>query len=411
MSRTLRRRRLAIVIAGYVGWYAIPAAAQSPSRDAVAGGIETSPINCWWKTDKGAVHVGEPFGLTLTCRVMETGGVKVVPNLSEVEPTSIELTPFDVLEGARQDDLVAPPWRYIQYVYTVRLVGEEFFGRDVAIPATNLTFRIQTGGAEMVEGTEHRYVLPAMPMRILSLLPAQAADIRDPTVDTFGDLKARRFQATMELVASAIFFGFAAVAAIVAGIRVGERYRKRGPVVEQTVPVGTVLGGCVREIDRVRAEALRDGWSSSLAARALAAFRVAGAIALKQPVAQTLVAGDTPTREGQLALRQGLLRRRHALVSASITADAIDRLRVAGNGGRPPDAGSDVLDQIREALIALNTVRYGRVGRVDVQALDRTLDNGGSALRRLRKARLWPARVAAALPKATAFFGTGAWRR
>ncbi len=79
----------------------------------------------------------------------------------------------------------------------------------------------------------------------------------------------------------------------------------------------------------VRAEAVRDGWTPSLAARALAPFRVAGAIALQQPVAQTLVAGDTPTREGQLALRHGMLRRRYALVSASITADAIDRLRTA----------------------------------------------------------------------------------
>jgi hypothetical protein len=411
MSWTWHRFRLAVVIAGCVGWCAIPAVAQSPGQGADAGSIETSPINCWWKTDKGAVHIGELFGLTLTCRVLETGGMKVVPNLSEFEPTSIELTPFDVLEGARQDDLVSTPWRYIQYVYTVRLLGEEFFGRDIAIPATNLTFRIQTGGAETVEGTEHRYGLPSMPIRILSLLPAQAADIRDPDVDTFGDLEARRFRAMLELVASAIFFGFAAVAAIVAGIRVRERYRTRGPVVEQTVPVGTVLGGCVRELDRVRAEALRDGWSSSLAARALAAFRVAGAIALRQPVAQTFVTGDAPTREGQLALRQGLLRRRHALVSASITADAIDRLRVAGNGGRSPDAGLDVLDQIREALIALNTVRYGRVGRVDAQALDRTLDNGCSALRRWRVARLWPARAAAVLPKAATLFGTGVWRR
>jgi hypothetical protein len=339
---------------------------------------------------------------------METTAAKVVPNLSEVEPTSIELTPFEVLQGTRHDDLVAPPWRYIQYVYTVRVLGDEFFGRDIPIPATNLTFRIQTGGAETLEGAEHRYVLPAMPMRILSLLPAQAADIRDPAVDTFGDLEARRSRSTMELVASAIFFGFAVVSAIVAGIRVAERYRQRGPVVEQTVPVGTVLGGCVREIHGVRAEALRDGWSSSLAARALAAFRVAGAIALKQPVAQAFVAGDTPTREGQLAVRHGLLRRRHALVSASITADAMERLRVASNGNRPPETRPDVLDPIRDALIALNAVRYSRAGRVDIQALDQTLDNGCGALRRLRLARLWPARAAAVLSKATTLLGTGA---
>ena len=406
--KTLQRFGCAIVLAGLAGWSAIPVAAQSPAKDAAGSSVDTTPMTCWWMTDKGAVRVGELFGLTLTCRVMETAAAKVVPNLSEVEPTSIELTPFEVLQGTRHDDIVAPPWRYIQYVYTVRLLGDEFFGRDLPIPATNLTFRIQTGGAETLEGAEHRYVLPAMPMRILSLLPAQAADIRDPAVDTFGDLEARRSRATMELVASAIFFGFAVVSAIVAGIRVAERYRQRGPVVEQTVPVGTVLGGCVREIHGVRAEALRDGWSSSLAARALAAFRVAGAIALKQPVAQAFVAGDTPTREGQLAVRHGLLRRRHALVSASITADAMERLRVASNGNRPPETRPDVLDPIRDALIALNAVRYSRAGRVDIQALDQTLDNGCGALRRLRLARLWPVRAAAVLSKATTLLGTGA---
>ncbi len=407
-GNTLPNFRLAIVLASLTGWSTIAIVAQAPARGARAGTVETTPMNCWWMTDKGAVRVGELFGLTLTCRVMETQAVKVVPNLSEVEPTSIELTPFEVLQGTRHEDLVAPPWRYIQYVYTVRLLGDEFFGRDMPIPATNLTFRIHTGGTEALEGAEHRYVLPPMPMRILSLLPAQASDIRDPAVETFGDLETRRSRATTELIASAIFFAFAAVATVVAAIRIAERYRQRGPTVQETVPVGKLLGGCVREIDGVRAEALRDGWSSGLAARALAAFRVGGAIALQQPVAQTLLDGVTSAREGQLAVRHGLLRRRHAVVSASITADAMERVRVAGNGNRRAGAGAEVLDQIRDALAALSAVRYSRMGVVDVQALDRTLDSGCGALRRLRTAQWWPLRAAAAVSRATTLFGTGA---
>jgi hypothetical protein len=92
-------------------------------------------------------------------------------------------------------------------------------------------------------------------------------------------------------------------------------------------------------------------------------------------------------------------------VSASITADAIERLRTAGNGGRPID--TTVLDQIREALVALSAVRYGRLRDIDVVDLDRKLDNGSSALQQLRMSRLWPPRVAAALPKWTALVG---WR-
>jgi len=91
----------------------------------------------------------------------------------------------------------------------------------------------------------------------------------------------------------------------------------------------------------------------------------------------------------------------------------MDRLRAAGNGAASPDASPDVLDRIGEALAALNAVRYGRVGAepVDVQALDRTLDNGCSALRQLRLARWWPVRAAAALPKPATLFGMRAWSR
>ena len=409
MSRTAWRVGVAIVLAVWAA--ESPVAAQSPPGGADPAGVETHPMSCWWKTDKNAVRVGEPFGLTLTCRVMETDRVAVVPDVSEIEPASIQLTPFDVLEGTRYEDMIAPPWRYLQYVYTVRLLGEEFFGRDVAIPPTNVTFRVRTGGAEIVEGSEHTYVLPSMPMRILSLLPVEAADIRDPAVDTFGDIAARRFRATMELVASAIVFGFAAVLLMMAGLRVTERFRTRGPAVERTVPVRTVLGGCLHEVERVRAEAAREGWTPGLAGRALAPFRVAGAIALSQPVAQTLVAGDAPAREGQIALRHGLLRRRRALVSAAITAEAVDRLRRAGNGARPPGVDQDGLDQIREALAGLTAARYGRDGGVEGQDLDRMLDNGHGALRRLRVARLWPARVAEALAKSAAVFGLRSWRR
>jgi len=411
MSRTSGRRRIGLVLVGVgcLGSAVASLAAQS-TTPAASAGSGASPMNCWWKTDKSAVRIAEPFGLTLTCRVMETDRLKVVPNLAEVEPTAIELTPFEVLEGSRHQDIVVPPWRYVQYEYTVRLLGDEFFGKDIAIPATNLPFRVQTGGAETVEGAEHTYLLPAMPIRILSLVPAQAADVLDPTTDTFADLEARRFRARIELVASAIFFGFAAIAATVGAVRARERFRHRGPAVEKTVPVGTVLGSCAREIDRVRAEAMRDGWTSTLAARALAPFRVAGAIALQQPVAQSWVAGDTPVRDGQLALRHGLLRRRHALVSASLTAEAIDRLRSASNGGRPKNASHDIVDPIREALAALNAVRYGRAGEVDVHALDRMLDDGCRALHRLRRARLWPLRAMAALSKPTTLFGGSAWR-
>ena len=43
-------------------------AAQSASNQMA----EVDPIRCWWRTSDGAVGVGQPFSLVLTCAVLET---------------------------------------------------------------------------------------------------------------------------------------------------------------------------------------------------------------------------------------------------------------------------------------------------------------------------------------------------
>ncbi len=402
--------RTAIILLTCGTWVSGQAAAQSPATGTAADERGPSPISCWWKADKTGVRVGEAFGLTLTCRVLETERAVVVPNVTNIEPTSLQLTPYDVIEGTRHEDIVMPPWRYIQFIYTVRLLGEEFFGRDISIPATNVTFRVQTGAAETIEGAEQTYVLPSLPMRILSLLPAPADDIRDSSLDTFGDIESRRFQSTVGLVGGAICFGFAGVLLIIAAVRGVERFRNRGPALEPTVPARTLLRGCLHEINRVRSEAAREGWNPGLAGRVLAPFRIAGAIALSQPLTQKFVSGDAATHEGQLSVRHGILRRRHALVSAATTADAIDRLQASGNGNRPWSANPETVGRIRDVLAGLNAVRYGRSGTVDVQEIDRLLENGAGALRRLRVASLLPMRAAKALVQSAATLGIGTWR-
>jgi len=93
-----------------------------------------------------------------------------------------------------------------------------------------------------------------------------------------------------------------------------------------------------------------------------------------------------------------------------MTADAIDRVRSAANGGPPPGASRDIVDPIREALATLNAVRYGRAAEIDAEALTRTVESGSKAVRRLRMTQLWPARVTAALAKSSTRFRVSAWR-
>jgi hypothetical protein len=50
------------------------------------GEVASDPIRCWWKTAATAVGVGERFALLLTCGVIETKTVTVVPSVNQLQP-------------------------------------------------------------------------------------------------------------------------------------------------------------------------------------------------------------------------------------------------------------------------------------------------------------------------------------
>src|SRR5215467_14148317 len=102
-----------IVLLGYM-MAPGPLFAQAPPATQPRG-VEIDPIRCWWKTDRNAVRVGEPFVLVLTCSVIETGSITVVPALNQLEPGALSVTPFEVVGGSRREDVLSPPWRYIQF--------------------------------------------------------------------------------------------------------------------------------------------------------------------------------------------------------------------------------------------------------------------------------------------------------
>jgi hypothetical protein len=95
-------------------------------------------------------------------------------------------------------------------------------------------------------------------------------------------------------------------------------------------------------------------------------------------------------REGQLAVRTGLLRRRRAVLSAPTTPRAIAE-HLGKNHSRSRTGVS--LKQLGEALQVFGAARYGRDGQIDAAALDSALHEGASAVRRLRVNTLWPVRT------------------
>lgn len=385
-------------------------AAQSakPAAGPAAGEVETDPIKCWWKTDKSSAHVGDPITITVTCGVIETSTVTVVPDMSTLEPTTLQVAPFEVVSGVKHEDVQSPPWRYFQNEYVVRMLGDAYFGRDVDIPSVKVSYHIQSAIGGGSEGREQAYLLPALPMRIESVVPKGANDIRDASRESFGDVEVRRYRSNAELVGAIVSFAFALVLLALAAVRVGGRYRARVPAAARLLPAGRVLGGCLRALARVKSAVARDGWTPAHVGHALAALRVAAAVAQGRQVAQVVVDSREEGREGQLALGKGLLRRRRVLVSAAATPDPFTKPLA----GHAPSANTQaMIEEIKESIRALSIARYGRDVRLDFAALDAALDNAVGAIRRLRFAKLWPMRTAGALKRSASDLGGMVWSR
>jgi hypothetical protein len=370
---------------------AAPAGAQT-KRAPRPGEVEADPIRCWWKTDHSAIRVGERFTLLLTCGVIETTTIKVVPVVNQLEPGAISLTPFEAVSGERRADVVVSPWRYLQYEYSMRLLNEGFFGQDVNVPPLTVTYNVQVPGAGNTEGRDQTYVLPALPMRVLSIVPRNAMDIRDASGQTFADVESRRGRATAELVAASIAFAFAGVLVALALVRLAGRFRVRDARAVRPLPVPALLRGSMRALRSARREATGQGWSAPAMARAIAALRVAGSVAVGRPAAQLHVANGQPERIGQIEVRRGLIRRRRVLVSASTTPAALLAAIENGHGG----SSRATLQPIMDALQAFSVAVYGRAGEADTQSLNNAVDDAASAMQRMWLRSLIPFSVARA---------------
>lgn len=358
------------------------ATAQQRAAEPRPGEVETAPIRCWWKTDRTSIRVGERFALTLTCSVIETRNVTVVPTLTQIDPGALQIPPFEVVGGSRRDDVVAPPWRYIQYEYTVRFLGEGYFGQDLTIPPLPVTYAIKAASGGGAEGRDLSYILPAIPLRVMSLVPREAADIRDASADTFADVETGQFRARGAFIASAVLLAAAVGVLLIGAVRILGRRRTRQPGAVRTMSPAMVLGSCVGGLNALRGLVARDGWSPALARRASALLRIAGAIALGRTVAQSPVDRQAPERDGQVLVRSGLVRRRQTAVSAATTPHVITK--ALENGHRPSAATRGALEQLRGSLETFGSAGYGRQSDLDLLTLNSALEQGTDAVKQLR---------------------------
>jgi hypothetical protein len=114
-------------------------------------------------------------------------------------------------------------------------------------------------------------------------------------------------------------------------------------------------------------------------------------------------------REGQLGLRKGLIRRRTALVSTSVTPGTIAKALEAGTPAATRHQA--VLKDLQEALRTFSTARYARDANPESAALERALETGTEAARRLRWSTLWPIRTPGSNGKSPSDLEGVAWSR
>jgi hypothetical protein len=356
-----------LTVAAAVVLSAAPAFAQSPSG---VVDVEVEPITCWWRSSTSAVRSGEPFTLILTCQVVETETTKVVPDQSKLDPSVVQLQPFEVISGSRAPDMRVPGKRFFQYEYQLRLINVGAFGADVDVPQLQVSYRIesQVARGEAIQGRDLNYNLIPISIRLLSIVPEDTIDIREAPAAAFQAVEARESRAELLELVGTILFALAGVVLVAMLVNVYRARRVKTTTESWRVPARAIAAAAQGTLNEVK-QGSRGGWDADLAGRALAAARVAASMVSGKSVGQTRATAADPV-EGQLLVK-GWLGRGGALVSGSATPQNVSDANLASS------------------LLAFSRARYGRVEKLDGGALDDALDTALDAARRAGAEHSW----------------------
>lgn len=383
--RAAAGRLLVLALVGTL--HAAPGGAQQPA----GGKVEADAIRCWWRTSAGAVQIGETVSVVLTCAALDNDAVQVVPDETQLDPATVQMAPFEVIGGARPPDQRTADRRFFQRVYTLRIINPDVIGKDVQLPPLSIRYRVHNRLAAQasVEGRELVYLLPLETIRVISVVPPEAIDIRDAVDETFDAISQLAFRGGVLRLVGGGLMALGAVMAVVALVRLATGRRTKPKTDARLLPEGRVLNAVLRELSAVRQDA-EPGWTDVLVSRALAALRVAAACALGR-LTQLASSSGAQGPEGHLTV-QGGWRRGPTTVCSAVTAEDVEReLARLPDDGSPP-VRRQLLSELQNALATLTEGRYGRNRLADRDALDQALSAGAAAVKRLASAQAWPRR-------------------
>ena len=357
--------------------------------------VEVDPIRCWWRTSSAAVRIGETFNVGLTCAVLEADGVTVIPDESQLTDSAIQLNPFEVIGGSHPPDLRSGQRRFFQYEYITRVINPDVIGQDVPLPNVVVHYRVNSrlpGNAAM-QGRDLSYLLPPQTIRVLSLVPSDATDIRDASGASFGRVESLSARAGMFEIAAVTLVALGSLMTIVSLFTLARGARRRKTAGERLLAPWRVAYSADRELAAVARDS-QGGWTDELIERALAGMRLAAASLLGSTVSQIKAPTDGDGSGRILAAGPGLLdpiipgRRRSLALSSAITAHDL-RQELARLPDTARAARRQQLETLADAMATFTAAQYGSSRNRDGAALDAALSSATSVSRRLRTERLW----------------------
>ena len=381
-----RGRRLIRALGAALGTLLTASVAGEPLVGAQAAPDDDQPLQCWWRTSVSAIRIGEHFSAVLTCAVTETRQLEVIVDRSRLEPVAAQFPPLEVLGGTHAPEVVTSDRRFFQYEYTLRLISDAFFNRDVQLTSLPITYRVrrmEAGQSAAVEGSAQQYELPPTSIRVLSVVPDTARDIRDATPATFAALAAARARASMLVRTGVTVTALAAALALVGFVRLAVERHGQNRLAPREAGKTAVLRAVGRELAAIQRDQAAGGWNSNLVGRALSASRVAAAYAVDRPVSQQPVDAGRGDDVGGIEVTTGRLQGGRVSVSAAVTPAA---LRLAGKDADEGDRRRRQLETLLGALDSFTQTHYGSTPTADQDntRLEQALSDARGIVRQLR---------------------------
>ena len=343
---------------------AVPARAQTPPNtpaDAGTTNVEVDPIRCWWRTSSGAVRIGEHFELWLTCAALETDAVQVVPDQSHLGVEVAALAPFEVVGGSHPADLRSGSRRFFQYQYILRIINPDAIGKDIKIPDTVIHYKVNSRVAAntSIQGRDLTYVLPPEEVRVASMVPADAADIRDSSGESFSIVDSLGLRAGVLEILAITCVALGALMLIFVLVRVARRGRQRTPADERLLSTRQ----CGQRRDS-RAHGPCSATANSKGGTKRSPAAPSPPRGLPQPPRSAARSASASWRRRR-ATAPAALCPRGRFAANRARSRVLSRRAISPGARRPIRDFSNPVDELRESIDTFSQAQYGRATAID----------------------------------------------